>query len=1042
MCDLNCITNWTIDLNKLPTSYGFSDSIEIKLDKLFCEFLISGVSDKITTEMKTNFKNNVINHIDDEGRLIIFHNNRCNMGRYYSDNDRSLCVHSKYLKHTIFYLLNWGDIDMLKGHQSILRYLCNLNGIEHSIFDEYINYYDELCNKIREHYKVNCKVDLTDDNIKYYFCMVIYGGDYDTWRRHLANCEECEQSGYEVKIIPSETPSHPSMIKFKAKCDEIMELVYENNPDIVSKLPKKDDNGKDFTVDKMKRKTMSYFCGIIENHIVNYVRDYLINTSGIKNNEYLPEYDGICLPLVDGYNYNLAIVNINKNLEQYDIRFKIKPYGEYVLHDVIESYHKLKVVVENDVVDSVILEDAIVENDVVDSVILEDITDEEVSDVVSEITVDKKPVVNNILSNDFLFVNNDEIVVVNNEISIEKQLEILNQENDSLNVKLVATLKDDKITLKTIIAENKIKIKKLERRAKEQAKEQRVAEDKRAKEQKIVDEKRAKEEERAKQKRIKDKKTEDNKREKEKKKADEREALLKDKEIVENDEETARYIIEDLKDRVETFNGKIYLKTGNLWISEYDKVKEYLLGYILKSNYVKQNGDKIIAYAQNNKPAKDILDVVILKLKEKESGKDIYEKFHSSTVGTLSFLDGVLHFKNKKFYKWKEIDFEYYTTQQISYEFGEYFKNPDKKVMNTIKKDIYDNLYGKDVKKALNFLSRAIAGHSEDKNFATYVGNRDCGKGVQYENLHKTFENYVKTFELDNILYERDTNSDESSRKLYWLLEYEYVRIGISQETPDSKSRKKVSGKMLKKLAGGGDTQVARRNYDRKDTEFKIDTTFMFYGNDYLKYDCKDVLEHCVSFTSVNSFKKQEEIDQMKQDGKSELEWGVYKVKKPEIKKNCSSIEWKLATIYLLYSYYVNDAITIKIKTDDDDSNESLRSRILRTYEVTGNDKDIILVTDVENELFDDRKKITIEMESMGVTKKQSNRRDDTKNKVCYFGLIKRVVNENDNIVEETVEENKVIETEEDKNIIMEIEEEEQEEEIFIDDDTGEIIEM
>lgn len=247
---------------------------------------------------------------------------------------------------------------------------------------------------------------------------------------------------------------------------------------------------------------------------------------------------------------------------------------------------------------------------------------------------------------------------------------------------------------------------------------------------------------------------------------------------------------------------------------------------------------------------------------------------------------------------------------------------------------------------------------------------------------------------MENILYERDTNVDETARKMYWLLDYEFVRIGISQETPDSKSKKKVSGKILKQLAGGGDTQVARRNCDRKDTYFNIDTTFMFYGNNSLNYDTKDVLEHNVSFTSASCFKTKEEIDQMKQDGKSELEWGIYKVKNPKIKDNCSTMEWKQATVYLLYSYYVNDAITIKIEKDDDENNETLRSRIFEEYQITGKKDDYILVSDVENLLLDDRKKITIELHSMGVYKKKSNM-VDTRNKLCYYGLIKK----QDNII-------------------------------------------
>jgi regulator of protease activity HflC (stomatin/prohibitin superfamily) len=1021
---LSFIESWTINLQKLPSYDGFKEPIHLKINKPFCDLLMSGVNTKITNEMITNFKNNVYDKIDKNDNLTITHNNRLGMGRFYSDDNKSICCHSKFIKHSIFVLENWLDVDMVKGHPSILRYLCILNNIDYSILDKIVYYFDDVCNKIKKHYNDCCGVVLTDDNIKYFFNLTIYGGGYSTWINKLADVDDADKYGYEIKIIPDMTPIHPLMSEFQMKCQEIIKLVYDNNPDIIRKL--KNDGITEY---KMKSKTMSYFCGIIENHIVYFVRNYLNNNGGIINNVYLPEYDGLCMPRIVGCNYDLLIKSINKHLDIYGIRFKIKPYGDFVLHDVIDIYRK-KYIVDGVIVDGITdgVVDGVIDDvdmvDVVDVVdgIVEDITDDEdITEEDDELTNAKithkdeiKPIE---------IVNCDDNMETNNKT----RLQVLNDDIEALNIRLIATLKDDKITLKTTIAEKRLEIKKLEKQAKE--------DDKKAKVKKAEDEKKAREKKAEENKKAKEKKAEEDKKAQEKKKADEREAELKNKRIVEDDEETAVLVIEDLKNRVETFDGTIYLKNGNIWISDFDKVKKQILDYILKSNFVKKFGDRITPYAQNIRTANDICNTVILKLQLRQSGKDLYKKFHSSTIGTLAFLDGILNFKNKTFIKWEDVDFEYYTTQQINYNFGEYFKKPDKNIIDKVKKEIYDNLYGKDVKKALNFLSRAIAGHSEDKNFATYVGNRDSGKGVQYANLFNTFENYVKTFELENILYERDTNADETSRKMYWLLDYEFVRIGISQETPDAKSKKKVSGKLLKKLAGGGDTQVARRNYDRKDTYFNIDTTFMFYGNNSLKYDTKDVLEHCVSFTSASCFKTEEEINKMKQDGKSQLEWGIYKVKNPEIKDNCSTMEWKLATVYLLYENYVKDAITIKIEKDDDDNNETLRSLIFKSYEITREyKKDYILVSEVVNHLLDDSKKITIELESMGVIKKKSNIKDDTKDKMCYYGLVKRTVEET-NDVDVDVDED--VDNTEPNNILIEIEEENEEEDEFIDVDSG-----
>ena len=326
----------------------------------------------------------------------------------------------------------------------------------------------------------------------------------------------------------------------------------------------------------------------------------------------------------------------------------------------------------------------------------------------------------------------------------------------------------------------------------------------------------------------------------------------------------------------------------------------------------------------------------------------------------------------------------------IHRNFSEYFANPDRKVIDKIKADIFDNLFGKDMIKALNFLSRAIAGHFEDKNWATYLGNRDCGKGVLYDALKYAFGDYVQTFELDNAMCQRNTNTQETSRMLYWLIDLQFVRLGISQETPAPDSGLKINGKMIKKLASGGDTHVAKRNYDRKDTHFKIDTTFLIMGNNKLEVDVKDTMEHCIEFNSVNQFKKKEEIERMKLNGEDELLWSGYKVKDDSIKDNCKNEEWNNAVVLLLFENYVDSAISVFSMSDDaENEHVCLRKNILNEFVITKKKDDFVLVSEVCEILDDCKKKINNELINMGVSKEKC-KTIEYRNKFCYFGLKKR----------------------------------------------------
>ena len=455
-----------------------------------------------------------------------------------------------------------------------------------------------------------------------------------------------------------------------------------------------------------------------------------------------------------------------------------------------------------------------------------------------------------------------------------------------------------------------------------------------------------------------------------------------------DDNSASILIFDELKDVIIPAKGRMFLKRKNVWLCDDNVINDYVLDYILKSNICKQNDDKkYIPYNQNVKSAKNVREALLVKIRNQEDIIDIYEKFHTTTRNRLCFKDGVLDFKARRFYNWDEINFEYYSTVMIQREYGEYFKNPDTDKIEFIKDKVFVNLFGDNTNKALHFLSRGISGNYQDKNWATYLGNRDCGKGVLYECLSSAFLEYVKTFELGNIMYERHTDTQETSRKLYWLMDFEFVRLGISQETPPSSSKLQASGKLIKKLAGGGDTHVARRNYDRFDTHFKIDTTLFFMGNDELQVDCKDTFEHCIQFQSVNQFKTQAEIDKMRGDGESELLISSFKVKDPTIKERCQTEEWANAVVYLLFENYMDNAVSIDITNNNDDEEiKSLRKQILDMYEITGCNRDEIICDDVYNCVGESKKKIWGELQSMGIVKRKSNK-GPTRDKLCFYGL-------------------------------------------------------
>ena len=462
--------------------------------------------------------------------------------------------------------------------------------------------------------------------------------------------------------------------------------------------------------------------------------------------------------------------------------------------------------------------------------------------------------------------------------------------------------------------------------------------------------------------------------------------------IANTDLEAANLLFEEVKNTLKSYNGRLFYFTKNIWIHDVNKINNHLILYIMNRNIcsVDEKG-KMSAIGQSISRAEKIAKTLYAKIHVDNNDPHLYTKFHSTTKTKLCFNDGVLDFKAKTFTLWAQIpENTIYSTIKINRDFAPYFNNPIRKDINDIKEKIFETSYGKNKNRALHFLSRAMAGHTEDKRWATYLGSRNSGKGVEYDLLKYGFEDYVKTFELGNILYSRKTAGVENidcSKKLYWLMDLEFTRLAVSQEIPDPKAQLIANGKMLKKISGGEDTIVARRNYDREDTHFTIDTSFYIKGNFDLLIDSNDCNETRVEFNSVVSFVDQSQIDTYKECGMEEDELKRYKVADNDIKNKTKTTEWANAIIYMLYENYNVNRVNIiaEITTDELSPYKAIKEK----YIITGNhENDFILCQDIHDNLADFCKgKLCTELQALNVLKKKYTKTGPLRMKWCYLGI-------------------------------------------------------
>jgi len=434
--------------------------------------------------------------------------------------------------------------------------------------------------------------------------------------------------------------------------------------------------------------------------------------------------------------------------------------------------------------------------------------------------------------------------------------------------------------------------------------------------------------------------------------------------IVSGAVEARNLVWNKIKNNIKIAYRTFFYKINNIWTNDTDTIKSHLRIYI-QSLEIYRKTDKDEYY--QTIAGIDTIITNIYSLSTDESytstessyqNEEIYKLFHETTVGRVCFLDGVLCVRTKQFYKWNEINFDYFTTVQIKRKYESYFNNPNRTIIEEIKSKILKPLVNGEITRFSQMLSRTLFGYYVDKNWCMFYGNRNCGKGLFYTLISRAFGSYISPFELTHILTTHHASEDleEKSRKLYWLLSLEFVRLAVSQETPKQvvTSHNEINrnlilnGKMLKSICSGGDLLHAKRNYDRFDTTFSVDAMLMIMGNNPVEVSVPDANEHCISFKSSTQFKSQEEYDNEECKDFGDDYMSGFSVEDPGIKSRINNDEYANALVYLIYESFIENKLTANpINIMMDNHIKPLREQILDKLTITKNKTDIINSVDL-----------------------------------------------------------------------------------------------
>lgn len=102
-----------ITMKKIPKYPLFEGAFVEKVDYTLCKMIIDK-PDTFDQETVTGFNEAVMKNLRPDGSLVVVHNQRYGLGRYYADNNISFIPHQRRIKHTLFSYDGWLDLDMVK----------------------------------------------------------------------------------------------------------------------------------------------------------------------------------------------------------------------------------------------------------------------------------------------------------------------------------------------------------------------------------------------------------------------------------------------------------------------------------------------------------------------------------------------------------------------------------------------------------------------------------------------------------------------------------------------------------------------------------------------------------------------------------------------------------------------------------------------------------------------------------------------------------------------------------------------------------------
>ena len=361
-----------------------------------------------------------------------------------------------------------------------------------------------------------------------------------------------------------------------------------------------------------------------------------------------------------------------------------------------------------------------------------------------------------------------------------------------------------------------------------------------------------------------------------------------------------------------------------------------------------------------------LITIIKLIISHAPANPTFNNKLHNDTLQKLCYLNGFYCFKSNKFIEYTSDNIPY-TTLIINRNYID--TKPCKEDIDLVFINILHPIFNINYSHnnadeeliniqymhyLLKKFSRMLAGHIEDKRFIMMLGHRNSGKGTIESIFINTFEQYIGTFNTDNLVCK--TSIGEASKIGAWMINFRFKRLMYGNELRVSDTQK-MNGILLKQLVSGGDKLTARGN-NKDEISFKIQSSIVLTANEIPICEPSDAFETVIPFNMQIKFMTDETYNNL-----SSTEKLVYKrgVNNDKIKQLCLSDKYIIAFEYIILNAYCNNIDipdTIQLTHNDNNNELSDDKRFLELLEF--GKTYIILNSDIKTMLHNNNINITI----------------------------------------------------------------------------------